>query len=162
MQAEKKPHSKRIDEVDIRRILRELDLWQNGVRVGELTWSVLERFSGFSRQALHARPEIKAAYQAAKISLRGGLAKARIEAVDSNESLQAELARLKAQLAIYEEREAKWRARWQRIAYHLRAKGFQVSHIDRPIPIGVKGISTRDADNVLRPFDKEIPPTGKS
>lgn len=161
MQAEKKPHSKRIDEADIRRILRELDIWQNGGRVGELTWSLLEGFSGFSRQALHARPEIKAAYQAAKISLRGGLAKARVEAVDSNESLQAELSRLKQQLAIYKEREEKWRARWQRIAYHLRAKGSQVSQIDRPIPAGVKGISTRDADNVIRPFEKDIPPTGK-
>ncbi|MNJ51344.1 hypothetical protein D3C77_466450 [compost metagenome] len=162
MQAEKKNLPKRIDEVDVRLILRELDRWQNGVLIGELTWSALEEFSGFSRQALSARPEIKAAYQAAKIALKGGLAKTRIEAVENNESLQAELVRLKAQLAIHEDREAKWRARWQRIAYHLRANGFQTGHVDRPIPAGVKGISTRDADNILRPFDKEIPPTGKS
>lgn len=158
MQSEKKPTSKRIDEVDVRIILRELERWQSGVLVGELTWSVLEKLSGFSRQALHARPEIKAAYQAAKIALRGGLAKTRIEAVANNETLQAELDRLKKQLAIYEEREIKWRARWQRIAYHLRLKGFQVSHIDRPIPGGVKGGTARDADNILKPFDKEIPP----
>ncbi|HGH4222738.1 TPA: protein kinase [Pseudomonas aeruginosa] len=162
MLADKRSSSKRIDEVDVRLILQEIDRWRHGSLGSELTWAVLEKFSGFSRQSLHARPEIKAAYQEAKIALRSGLAKTRVEAVANNEALQTELDRLKLQLAVYEEREAKWRARWQRIAYHLRAGGFTPSHLDKPIPIGVKGISGREADNVLRPFDKEIPPARKN
>lgn len=162
MPAEKSSSTRRIDEVDVRLILQEIDRWRYGALGSELTWAVLERFSGFSRQSLHARPEIRAAYQEAKIALRSGLAKTRVEAVANNEALQAELDRVKRQLAIYQERETQWRARWQRIAYHLRAGGFTPSHLDKPIPSGVKGISSREVDNVLRPFDKGIPPARKN
>lgn len=49
----------RITEKGIIFILYELDSWQNGERSNKLTWEVLERLSGYSRQSLWAKPKIK-------------------------------------------------------------------------------------------------------
>jgi len=119
--------------------------------------------SGFTRQALNARPEIKAAFGVAKEALRtGGAGKAKQEALGDNALLLNENARLKAEIAAYAARETAWKARWQRIAFNLRLNNRQVSHIDRPAPDGVKLPSERETDSILRPFDKEIPSSGRT
>ena len=154
--------SRRMSDSDIRLIVRDLDRWALGERGSNFTWAQIAESSGFTRQALNAHPEIKAAYDAAKKALRdGGLGKARVEALADNETLAAEVARLRAMCAIYKEKEAGWKARWQRIAYHIRAKGYQVSHIDRPMPPGAKGPSESESIKILRDFDEEIPSSGR-
>lgn len=152
---------RRMSIADIRSIVRELDCWAKGERTGDLSWGLVEEYSGFTRQALNARPEIKAAFGTAKAGLKGGLAKARMDAVADNASLIAENHRLKTEIGLHIAREAGWKARWQRIAYHIRAKGIQVSHVDRPLPGGAKGPSERDAESILKVFDIDIPPSGR-
>ncbi|WP_294363412.1 protein kinase [Pseudomonas sp.] len=155
--------SRRMTDGDIRRIVRDLDLWALGEKNGELSWAAVEEMSGFTRQALNARPEIKAAFGVAKEALRtGGAGKAKQEALGDNALLLNENARLKAEIAAYAARETAWKARWQRIAFNLRLNNRQVSHIDRPAPDGVKLPSERETDSILRPFDKEIPSSGRT
>jgi hypothetical protein len=148
---------------DIRLIVRDLDRWALGERGSNLTWALIVESSSFSRQTLNAHPKIKAAYDAAKKALRdGGIGKLRVEAVADNESLIAEVARLREAVSTYEEREIKWKARWQRMAYHIRAKGYQVSHIDRPLPDKPGKVpSEREGSDILRDFDQAIPPSGR-
>ncbi|MGE1152106.1 protein kinase [Pseudomonas kitaguniensis] len=161
MSEQKISKARRMSSVDIRLIIHELDAWARGERTGELSWSLVEEYSGFTRQALNSRPEIKAAFGTAKAALRGGIAKTRMDAVADNASLLAENNRLKAEIALYASREAGWKARWQRIAYHIRTKGFQVSEIDRSAPDGAKLPSERDAESILRAVDIEIPSSGR-
>ncbi|MCH5530978.1 protein kinase [Pseudomonas syringae pv. syringae] len=161
MSDQKPVRARRMSSVDIRLIIHELDCWARGERTGELSWSLVEEYSGFTRQALNSRPEIKAAFGTAKVALKGGIAKTRMDAVADNASLLAENNRLKAEIALYAAREAGWKARWQRIAYHIRSQGFQMGRIDRPAPDGAKLPSDRDAGLILRSVDMDIPPSGR-
>lgn len=151
-----------ISVFDIRSIVRSLDKWGSGELGAELTWAKIAEESGFSRQSLNANPEIKAAYLVAKQALKlGGLAKSRVEAVSRNEDLEVENDRLRTELEFYKKREDDWLARWQRIAYHIRAQGKQVVHVDRIIPEGVVVPSATEANKILKPFDKDIPSSGR-
>jgi len=152
---------RRMAESDIKSIIADLDRWALGQLGAKLTWAVLEERFGFSRQSLQAKSEIKAAYDHAKKALGGGLVKSKEQAVKENEGLICELGRLKLELEEYKRREILWKQRWQRIAFHVRQKGVQVHVVDRPIPEGVDKPAERETANILRPFDKDIPPSGR-
>ena len=49
--------------------------------------------------------------------------------------------------------------RWQRIAFHMRQKGMQIHEIDQMTRDNT--LSERETNNILRPFDKEIPSSGR-
>lgn len=76
----------------------------------------------------------------------------------NNEELLHELQRLK-EVAEYKRREHLWRERWQRIAFHIRQKGLQIHEIHGPADEIT--LSEREINNILRPFDKEIPSSGR-
>jgi len=144
---------------DVKSIIADLDRWAAGQLGSKLTWAILEERSGFSRQSLQAKAEIKAAYDYAKESLAGGLVKSREQATQENDELLNEVQRLKLEIAEYKRRENLWRERWQRIAFNIRQKGFQVHEIDHSAP--ESALTERETNNILRPFDKEIPSSGR-
>lgn len=152
---------RRMANSDIASIVLDLDRWAAGQLGSKLTWAILEERSGFSRQSLQAKPEIKAAYDLAKLALSGGLVKSREQAVKDNDELQREIDRLKLEIKEYQRREGLWKLRWQRIAYHIRAKGIQMHEIDKQTD-SINGLPTeQEAAKIIRPFDKDIPPSGR-
>ncbi len=152
---------RRMTESDIKTIIADLDRWALGQLGSKLTWAVLEERFSFSRQSLQAKPEIKAAYDYAKQSLSGGLVKTKEQATKENENLISELERLKLELEEYKRKELLWMQRWQQIAFHIRQKGIQVQAVDKPIPERGGKPSKNETATILRPFDKEIPPSGR-
>jgi len=152
---------RRMSSGDITAVIGDLDRWAAGQLGSKLTWALLEERFGFSRQSLQAKAEIKAAYDLAKKALSGGLVKSRKQASEDSEELTREAERLKLEIAEYQRREGLWKQRWQRIAYHIRAKGIQMNDVDKDTH-GQDGLpSEREVSNILRPFDKEIPPSGR-
>lgn len=152
---------RRMAESDIKSIIADLDRWAQGHLGSKMTWAILEERSGFSRQSLQAKSEIKAAYDNAKQSLSGGLVTTKEQATKDNIGLACELERLKHELEEYKRKELLWKQRWQRIAFHVRQKGIQVQAVDKPIPDGGSNPTERETATILRPFDKDIPPTGR-
>ena len=152
---------RRMSDSDINTIIADLDRWALGELGSKLTWAVLEERFGFSRQSLQAKSEIKAAYDNAKRALSGGLVKTKEQATKEAEGLQVEVAPLKAELNAYKRKEERWLCRWQQIAFHVRQKGIQMASVDKaPSEEGVLPTKT-ETDKILRPFDKEIPPSGR-
>lgn len=150
-----------MSESDIKNIVRELDRWALGELGSKLTWAMLEKRFGFSRQSLQAKLEIKAAYDNAKEALSGGLLKSKEQATKEAEQLQVEVARLKAELEAYKRKEELWLRRWQQIAFHVRQKGVQMVSVDKQSPEGADLPSNTETAKILKMFDKEIPPSGR-
>ena len=151
----------RMSESDINAIVRELDRWALGNLGSKLTWAMLEQRFGFSRQSLQAKPEIKAAYDNAKKALSGELVITKEQAAKEVDKLQIEVARLKAELEAYKEKEELWLRRWQQIAFHVRQKGIQMVSVDKKVPEGVDLPTNTETAKILKLFDKEIPPSGR-
>lgn len=151
---------RRMQESDIISIVKDLDRWAAGQLGSKLTWSVLEDRFGFSRQSLQAKLEIKAAYDLAKKALSGGLVESRQKTIKVHEELEREVSRLKLEVAEFKRRETLWKQRWQRIAYHIRAKGIQMHDIDKPAG-SINGLPPEKVAKIIRPFDKEIPESGR-
>ncbi|QBP77234.1 protein kinase [Herbaspirillum huttiense] len=154
---------KRISVSNAEAILADLAKWAAGEIGVKLTWAILEERHVFSRQALQAKPEIKAAYLVAKKNLAGGRAELKRDLAVSELSKDAllELKFLREQVREYERKEALWKRRWQQIAYHVRARGMQISKVDAPIPEGVLPPSERETAEILHLFNKEIPASGQ-
>jgi len=51
--------------------------------------------------------------------------------------------------------------RWQQIAFHVRQKSIQMTGVDKTPPEGTELPSNTETAQILRPFDKEIPPFGR-
>lgn len=152
---------RRMSDSDINTIVADLDRWALGELGSKLTWAVLEERFGFSRQSLQAKSEIKAAYDNAKRALSGGLVKTKEQATKEAEELQVEVDRLKAELDACKRKEELWLRRWQQIAFHVRQKGIQTASVDKAPPEGAALPSNTETAQILRPFDKEIPPSGR-
>ncbi len=152
---------RRMSDNDIKAIIVDLDRWAMGALGSKLTWTVLEERFSFSRQSLQAKSEIKAAYDIAKRALSGGLVKTKEQATEEVKELRVEIDRLKSELQAYRLKEEKWLRRWQQIAFHIRQKGIQMSSVDKKVPDGVKLPSNTETSQILRPFDQEIPSSGR-
>lgn len=152
---------RRVTDSDIRTIVSELDRWALGELGSKISWSKLEERFGFSRQTLQAKPEIKSAFDNAKTALRGGLVKSKEQASSENVELNCEIRRLNIELEDYKRKELLWLERWQRIAFHVRNNGMQMKDMDKLIPDGGDKPTQRKTADILRPFDKDIPPTGR-
>lgn len=146
---------------NISSIVADLDRWAIGQFGSKLTWADLESRFGFTRQALQARSEIKAAYDFAKKSLGSGLIQSRQETSNLNQELQCENERLKIELAEHKRREELWKKRWQRIAFHIRQKGIQVYQVDKEVAEEINLPTERETNRILAPFDKDIPFSGR-
>jgi hypothetical protein len=142
-------------------MVSELDKWALGQLGAKLTWAILEDRFGFSRQSLQARSEVKAAYDNAKLALAGGLVETKEQTSKGNVDLRSELDRANLEIAEFKRKEGLWKQRWQRIAFHVRQCGVQIDAVDRAIPDGADVPTERAVTNILRPFDKEIPSSGR-
>lgn len=116
---------------DIAYAIKELESWRDGQRGGKLTWSLLEKTTGFSRQTLSAKEDIYAIYEAAKKALATG---ARPRRPKSEDYQFAQIAALEKELLKFKKLEADWHERWIRIAYHARGKNLSIDELDRPLP----------------------------
>lgn len=151
----------RMTDHDEKRIIRELNKWALGHFGSKLTWAILEDRFKFSRQAMQAKSQIKAAYDIAKQSLSKGMVVSKEAVEKTNEQLGVEIISLKKQIAMYEEKEKKWKRRWQQIAYHVRQKGIQISDVDKPTPAEADLPSHTETEKTLKILDKEIPSSGR-
>ena len=84
----------RMTELDEARIIRELNKWAMGHFGSKLTWSILEDRFKFSRQAMQAKPAIKAAYDVAKQSLSKGKVTSKEDLGKTVEELKTEIESL--------------------------------------------------------------------
>jgi hypothetical protein len=57
-------------ELSVAGVVAEIAAYERGARAVSLSWSVLEKISGYSRISLWAKPTIKAAFQAAQQATR--------------------------------------------------------------------------------------------
>ena len=99
----------RMTEQDEARIIRELNKWALGHFGSKLTWAILEDRFKFSRQSMQAKSQIKAAYDVAKKSLSTETVVSKETIDKSNEQKQIEIDSLKTQIAMYKEREERWK-----------------------------------------------------
>lgn len=151
--------SSRLKDKDITLIVAELERWRDGQLGSKLTWSILEKNFGYTRQSLESHIRIKSAYQAAKITLRKGLTQTRQQYIDEVSLLKANLETMKSLVKDYEQKEREWQMRWQRIAYHVRAKGLNFVEIDRSI----NSIpSEKVVKKIIEIFDQPLPPNGRT
>lgn len=148
-----------MSDSDIHTIVADLNRWTLGEFGSKLTWAVLDERFGLSRQSLQTKSEIKAAYDNAKRALSGELVKTKEQATKEAEGLQVEVDRLKAELDAYKRKEELWFRRWQQLAFHVRQKGIQMASVDKAPAEGVELPSNTEIAQILRPFDKEIPPS---
>jgi hypothetical protein len=122
----------RMTEKDIIFILYELDSWQNGERSNKLTWDVLERLSGYSRQSLWAKPEIKIRYQEVKANIRNGIKKPTSN--QYRQTLEQRIKSLEDQIAKFKEQENKWLELWARYEYNAQVIGISSAELSKPLP----------------------------
>jgi hypothetical protein len=87
--------------------------------------------------------------------------KTKAQATKEAKELQVEVDRLKAELEAYKRKEAQWLRRWQQIAFHVRQKGIQMVGVDKASLEEADLPSNTETAQILRPFDKEIPPLGR-
>lgn len=151
----------RMTEHDEKRIIRELNKWGLGHYGSKLTWAVLEKQFQFSRQSMQAKAAIKAAYDVAKRSLSKGEVTSKEELDKTVDELSAEIESLKIQISSFQEKEQKWKKRWQQIAYHIRQKGIQMIDVDKPVQSDAILPSHTTTEKILRELDKEIPSSGR-
>jgi hypothetical protein len=152
---------RRISDADMSQMVRELDRWALGQLGSRLTWEILEKRFGFSRQSLQAKPIVKAAYDLAKAALSGGLVKSKEKTTQDNGELSREVERLRRALEAWELKDVQWKQRYQRIAFHIRQNGRQLYDRDKKIGEDRTLPTERETVTILRPFDKEIPPSGR-
>lgn len=150
-----------MSDTDIKGVITELDHWALGYFGSKLTWAILEEKFRFSRQSLQAKSDIKAAYDNAKKALTGDLVKSKELTSKQNEELICEIERLKSEVEGFKRKEIKWKRRWQCIAFNIRQKGMQMAAIDKALAAEIDVPTERQTSNILRPFDKKIPPSGR-
>lgn len=153
--------SRKMTKQDVLSIVADLDRWAVGQFGPKLTWEMLETRFGFSRQSLQAKPEIKVSYAFAKRALSNPLTDRSAHPSKSSKDLQLEIEKLKLEIAEYQRREVQWKTRWQRIAFHIRQKGFQINQIDTSIAENSAFILDKEVKTILGEFDKEIPTAGR-
>ncbi len=116
---------------DVDYVLAELKAWRDGQRGSRLVWELLEKSSGFSRQALSAKTSIAEAFVETKRALKAGIEPKRPRASDF---LEGRVANLAAEIERYKALERVWLERFARYAFHCRAKGISIDDLDRPLP----------------------------
>lgn len=120
--------ARRIGPAELTQILDHLNEWIGGRIPGKLSWQHLERFSGFSRQALSGKNEIATLFERVKITQRDGVQRKRPATVDDRiQRLRAQVQELRHTLDNYDDR-------WSRIAYHCSAQNIDLDALQRPLP----------------------------
>lgn len=117
--------------LDVDHAVMELQAWRDGERGRRLTWAVLEKSTGFTRQSLSSKEAIKKAYDDAKEALSKD---AKPRKPKGDDFLEDRIESLKRELARYKSLEDGWLERWAQIAFHLRGAGLSIDQFDKPLP----------------------------
>ncbi|MDH1869268.1 hypothetical protein [Ectopseudomonas mendocina] len=144
---------------DINRAITYLAELPDNRKVFKVTWAMLEKFTGFSRQALHANAEIKKAFALAKHNMvtRADCRGLRSGGTRTNQETLSEIAALRDQLEKMKAKEAFWKQRWYRIAYNIRLKGLQMEKFDRAVPFIGPAMKAKEIQAILDEWNEEIP-----
>lgn len=114
-------------------ILRYLADWKTGRYGKKLTWAILVKAFGYSRQALSGNAEIKAVYDDAKNTLRD--ATTEIDALSNiakdNRKMAKELADARNLIEGYEQKFLRW-------LYNAREHGLTAEMLNNPMPPSIK------------------------
>lgn len=130
-----KPRNKKLVRMkpeDVQSILYELDAWEQGERGKKLVWDILERLSGFSRQSLWAKSEIKNRFESVKETLRQG-----IDKNDSNQyrrTLEQRIDSLEKEINQLKQQQNYWLELWARYEYNSRVMGIDTARLEQPLP----------------------------
>lgn len=149
---------RKMSESDVHRVLHYIA----DATHERLTWQMLEDHSGFTRQALQARDDIKGAYDSAKNRIRSsklGLPREEITTELASSELLEELQALRKKVKMLEWREELWRRRWYCIAFNVRQKNLvQMVDVDKSVPLTATGITQKLVNQILDSLDQDIPP----
>jgi hypothetical protein len=116
---------------DIAYAKKELEAWRDSQRGRRLTWALIAKTTGFSRQTLSAHADIYKLFDEAKKALSSGK---RPRPAQSDDYLTDRIAHLQSELDRYRKLESEWLERWVRIAYHARGKRTSLEELDKPLP----------------------------
>jgi len=122
----------RMKTEDIQSILYELDAWEQGERGNKLTWDIIERLSGFSRQSLWAKAEIKNRFEAVKEALRNG-----IDKNNSNQyrrTLEQRIEHLEKEITQLKQQQNHWLELWARYEYNAKVIGIDTARLEQALP----------------------------
>lgn len=127
-------------EADILTFLKE---WETGRYGKKLTWAILVKSCGYSRQALSGNKSIKEAYNKAKDVLKRACSETDLleDIVKENKKLKKALADAQVIIHQYEQKYIRWQS-------NCAEKGVSVDHLNKPIVPSIK--------EELRKRDKEI------
>jgi len=114
-------------------ILKYLEEWKTGRYGKKLTWKILSKAFGYSRQALSGNRVIKDAYDDVIDILKGARSEIDVlkEVVQENEQLIKELTKAKELIHQYEQKYIRWQVNSQ-------TKGISVEVLNKPVPPSIK------------------------
>lgn len=114
-------------------ILKYLDEWRSGRYGKKLTWEILSKSFGYSRQALSGNSAIKSLYCEAKSTLKE--AKSEIDALGDiakeNRELKKALSAAEAIIHDYEQKYIRWQV-------NAMAKGISVEALNKAVEPSIK------------------------
>jgi hypothetical protein len=132
-----KQSQRKLSSLDVTKICSLLESWPSRKITWDLVVEHIESYIGhrWTRQALEKHERIKTAYQTRRTALRTGGAPGRPASVDPAdillrrrvEELQAEIGRLRAQIATYEDL-------FIRHHYNAHARGVSEGELAAPLP----------------------------
>ena len=134
-QVRKAPARGRMTPATIKAVVDEIAAYGRAEREEPLSWSALERFSGFSRVSLWAKPAIKDAFQKAREALKAD-ATPTIKAPRTKDervvAMQQSVDELRAIVRAYDER-------WTLYEYNAHRLGLDPEELRRPMDPVARG-----------------------
>ncbi len=118
------------DESDILKYLKE---WESGRYGKKLTWGVLNKAFGFSRQALSGNVNVKSGFDDAKAKLKDATTEIDVltEISKENRKLKKELADANKLIHEYEQKYIRWQV-------NATAKGISVEALNKAVDPSIK------------------------
>jgi hypothetical protein len=118
------------DESDILKYLKE---WESGRYGKKLTWGVLNKAFGFSRQALSGNANVKSGFDDAKAKLKDATTEIDVltEISKENRKLKKELADANKLIHEYEQKYIRWQV-------NATAKGISVEALNKVVDPSIK------------------------
>jgi hypothetical protein len=119
----------RMTPATVAAIVAEIKAYERGERHGKLTWKALEAFSGFSKPALWAKPDIKKAVRRVLNAQRANATPAGKERRTPDErisALEGTVEALRENIRAYDEL-------WALYEYNVQRMGWDPNELRRPM-----------------------------
>ena len=119
----------RMTQATVAAVVAEISAYERKERDEPLSWAALQKFSGFTRVALWAKPEVKSAFQRARIALKPDATptiKAPRTVDERINTLQNQLHEMRETIRIYDEQ-------WILYEYNMQRLGLDPDELRRPL-----------------------------